>query len=84
MEMRKIFYPGVLLLVTGILFSARPSETTVGGHLKLTLYDYTTGDRAFTDSSGRVQKADGARSAGLTISRFTLLVMREFKEMFTV
>ncbi len=73
----------VLLLIVGIQQSYS-GETKVGGHFKLTLFDYSMGDRAFTDTLGIVQKADGARYAGMSISRFTLLVMQEIKEIFSI
>ncbi len=75
-----------MLLFFGGLFilTAYGKETSVGGHFKLTLYDYSFGERTFTDSMGGNQKADGARSAGMTVSRFTLLIMKEIAEIFTV
>ncbi len=87
---KSLFLHGVLLSILLYTVSAYPGETVVGGHLKLTLYDYSIGERTFTivdsliDSIKNTQKADGARSSGISISRFTLLVMREIKEIFTI
>ena len=80
----KIFFVPVAFLVLFSIYSVYCGETTVGGHFKLTLYDYSIGERTFTDSSDAVQTADGARSAGISISRFTLLIMQEIQEIFTV
>ena len=74
----------IVFLVLFSVYSVHSGETTVGGHFKLTLYDYSIGERTFTDSLNNTQKADGARSAGISISRFTLLVMQEIKEIFTI
>ena len=71
-----VFFVNVLCVYSG--------ETTVGGHLKLPLYDYSIGERTFIDSIDAEQKADGARSAGMSITWFTLLVMREIQEIFTI
>ncbi len=82
---RKIFPSAVIILI--ILFScvfAQAGKTTVGGHFKLTLFDYSTGERTFTDSINTTQKADGARRAGMSVTRFTLLMMQEIKEIFSI
>lgn len=81
---KKYFFIALALLSVCNIESVYAKKTTVGGHFKLTLYDYSIGDRTFTDSSNSVQRANGARSAGISISRFTLLVMREIEEIFTV
>ena len=83
MARKFLFIPLVVLMVC-ITFPVSAKETTVGGHFKLTLYDYSIGERNFTDSANAVQKAEGARSAGISITRFTLLAMREVEEIFTV
>ncbi len=88
---KKIFsYPAILLIIIINTFFLYGGETTIGGHFKLTLYDYSIGERTFTiidsinDSIKKSQKADGARSAGMSITRFTLLISREIKEIFTL
>ncbi len=83
MVKNSLFTP-IVFLVLFNTYTIHSGETTIGGHFKLTLYDYSIGERIFTDSTGAVQKADGARSAGISISRFTLLAMREIKEIFTI
>ncbi len=59
-------------------------KTQVGGHLKLTLYDYTTGERSFVDSATFYQTAKGARTAGIAFQRLTLHIVKEIKEMFSI
>ncbi len=77
--------PLTILLIMAIYVSCLYSKgTTVGGHFKMTFYDYSFGERTFIDSTSGVQKADGARSSGMTVSRFTLMIMREIAEIFTI
>lgn len=84
MVKKNLFSISIFIVLFVNVLCVYSGETTVGGHFKLTLYDYSIGERTFIDSIDAEQKADGARSAGISISRFTLLAMREIKEIFTI
>jgi hypothetical protein len=46
-------------------------SVSLGGHGTLTLYEYTSGTRTYTDSNSYHQEDPGARSSGMTSVQFT-------------
>jgi hypothetical protein len=84
MNKKSIYSPAICLLLFSSLFLIQAENPQVGGHVKLTLYDYTMGERTYEEPDTVPQKADGARSAGMAFTRFTLYFVQEIKEIFSI
>lgn len=79
--LKKVLYAALCIIITGAFNNVLRAETTIGGHVKITLFDYEVG--VHENESENLRKADD-EYVGMGFREFILYFSSELNEKISV